>query len=529
MEENTMENTVVQTNKKKKKIITLCLSIFVAVLICGYVVTAFYFAEHFYPGTVINGLSFDNADSIAVVTNLVTQTNTYQIQVRGRDLQTFEDSEICIITAEDINLVNSIETETVEALLKTQESWLWPVYIWGTHSYSLQGEIVYDEEKLEAILGAQDAFQENKMTVPKDAYIEGYSEQQQCFTIVPEVVGSELYTVKAREFVGEAIKRAESSVSLEEGNCYLQPSTTADSDVLQQKLSGINKWLETRITYDWNGNEVVLAKEQIKDWIILENGVASLDEDAIAAFVKENAGSYDTYGKPRTVHTTLGYDLNLPGRPFGWLTDQEAEVQALAELIKTGTVGEREPEYASTAPWKGENDIGDSYVEVDLTHQHLYLYQNGEIVVESDFVSGNMSNGNATPQGVFGLTYKTTNAVLRGADYETPVNYWMPFYGNYGLHDATWRRVFGGDIYLTSGSHGCVNLPLDKAAEIYQYLSTGFPVICYYYPPGVLTAPEIPQEQEIPQGQDVPQEPEVPQEPAIPQEPEVPQEQQITE
>ena len=117
-----------------------------------------------------------------------------------------------------------------------------------------------------------------------------------------------------------------------------------------------------------------------------------------------------------------------------------------------------------------------------LSPLDLYLFQNGSIVLETDFVSGNMSKaGCMTPPGVFGLTYKTKNAVLRGADYETPVNYWMPFNGNVGMHDATWRGSFGGTIYLTSGSHGCVNLPLNMAAAIYEYVSTGFPVVCYYY------------------------------------------------
>ena len=78
------------------------------------------------------------------------------------------------------------------------------------------------------------------------------------------------------------------------------------------------------------------------------------------------------------------------------------------------------------------------------TNQHLYLFWEGEIVLESDFVSGDMTkSGRMTPPGVFGLTYKTRNAVLRGEDYETPVNYWMPFNGNIGMHDATWRSSFG--------------------------------------------------------------------------------------
>ncbi len=151
-------------------------------------------------------------------------------------------------------------------------------------------------------------------------------------------------------------------------------------------------------------------------------------------------------------------------------------------MIYQGSVLEKEPLYTSRGANKGSDDIGDSYVEIDLSNQHLYLFWEGEIVLESDFVSGDMTrSGRMTPPGVFGLTYKTRNAVLRGEDYETPVNYWMPFNGNIGMHDATWRSSFGGSIYITNGSHGCVNLPLDKAAQIYEYVSTGFPVICYYY------------------------------------------------
>ena len=105
------------------------------------------------------------------------------------------------------------------------------------------------------------------------------------------------------------------------------------------------------------------------------------------------------------------------------------------------------------------------------------------MVFETDFVSGSMSSTPdcVTPPGVFGITYKTTNAVLRGNGYETPVTYWMPFHGNYGMHDATWRTEFGGDIFMTNGSHGCLNLPLDSAATIYSYMYEGYPVICYYY------------------------------------------------
>ena len=146
-----------------------------------------------------------------------------------------------------------------------------------------------------------------------------------------------------------------------------------------------------------------------------------------------------------------------------------------------GASVEREPIYSSVAYARGRDDIGSSYVEIDLTNQHLYLVIDNNIILESDFVSGNMLYADCiTPAGVFGITYKTKNAVLRGANYRTPVNYWMPFNGNIGMHDATWRKKFGGEIYQTNGSHGCINLPLEVAEEIYVYMEERFPVICYY-------------------------------------------------
>ena len=121
-------------------------------------------------------------------------------------------------------------------------------------------------------------------------------------------------------------------------------------------------------------------------------------------------------------------------------------------------------------------------MEINLTAQHLFYYQDGELILESDFVSGNSARGYDTPAGVYGITYKQRDATLTGETYETPVSYWMPFNGNIGMHDASWRAAFGGDIYKTNGSHGCINLPVSVAAELYGYVEKGTPVICYYLP-----------------------------------------------
>lgn len=135
-----------------------------------------------------------------------------------------------------------------------------------------------------------------------------------------------------------------------------------------------------------------------------------------------------------------------------------------------------------TANSHGKNDYGDSYVEINLTAQHMFLYKDGKLVIDSDFVSGNVSKNNATPTGAYGVTYTEKNATLRGENYETPVTYWMPFAGNVGMHDAYWRSKFGGSIYKYAGSHGCINLPPEVAKVVFENVKKNYPVLVYELP-----------------------------------------------
>ena len=100
--------------------------------------------------------------------------------------------------------------------------------------------------------------------------------------------------------------------------------------------------------------------------------------------------------------------------------------------------------------------------------------------MDTPCVTGNPNNGHVTPCGAFRITYCERNAILKGANYRTPVSYWMPFNGDIGLHDATWQKSFGGQRYREGyGSHGCVNLPLSAAGTIFSYVQAGFPVLMY--------------------------------------------------
>lgn len=468
----------------KKKVVPIIIICFLLVLIAGafifYWRVAVYYQTHFFPNTSINDFDCSELEASQVTLMLDSQIQEYKLEVTGRLSEKGDVGTIGEITADDINLHYVGNADAVENLLEQQNEWMWIETLTNKHySHVLVQGVAFDEEMLEEYVKDWDAF--SNMKKPQDAYISEYSEEKG-YEIIPEIIGTQLDEESAIEWISGAIQMHETSIDLEELDCYAKPSLTADDEELNASVDKVNKWLETEITYDWNGSEVIVDKEVICDWISFDHNEPQLDEEAVAEFVAERANELDTYGKNHTFITTLGVQLTLQRKSYGWKTDTESETKELIDSIYQGNIEDREPIFISKGRWIGVNDIGNSYVEADLTNQHLYLYWQGTLVLETDFVSGDPNSpGCLSPAGIFGITYKTTNAVLRGADYETPVSYWMPFYGNFGMHDATWRTEFGGEIYLTNGSHGCLNLPLDKAEAIYGYMSEGFPVICYYY------------------------------------------------
>ena len=148
-------------------------------------------------------------------------------------------------------------------------------------------------------------------------------------------------------------------------------------------------------------------------------------------------------------------------------------------MILNGEKSKREPSYFQIAQQYGKDDIGDTYVELNLTAQHLFFYKEGKLILDTDFVSGNLAKNYGTPTGTYPVQYKDTDAILTGEDYATPVKYWMPFNRHIGFHDASWRTEFGKEIYLTNGSHGCINMPPDAAKIMFQNIQRGVAVVVY--------------------------------------------------
>lgn len=437
-----------------------------------YVLIAMYFEDHYFYNTVIGGEDYSYKTPVEAEYLIYESLADYSLEIMGRE--EMKDT----ILPDEIHM-EYIFGDSLVKIMQEQKPALWILGFIRGYEYELPPIAHYDEEALEEEIERLDFFQKENIRAPRDAYVE-YSEDDEQFVIVEARPGTELKADETAAAIRESLLALKPELDLEAEGCYKAPGMEGDNEGLQELAELANKYVSAEITYDWNGNEVLIDAGVIRKWISIGKEEVKLDEKAIGKFIARQAEEYDTYGKNRVFRTTDGREIDLNNGVFGWLTDQEAETAELVKAIKSGETIKKQPLHTEKEPASWQVVVNDSYVEIDLGNQHLYLYVDGRFVLESDFVSGNASRGWGTPAGVFGLTYKTRNAVLRGENYATPVTFWMPFNGNIGMHDATWRSAFGGDIYRTNGSHGCINLPYEKAEIIYDYVYTGFPVICYY-------------------------------------------------
>ena len=378
---------------------------------------------------------------------------------------------------------------SLEALLENQNPMDWWKREWNTAQDNgvdssggiwIETMLAYDEELFSRAVKELDCMDEASMIPPEDARISEYQPETKSYEIIPAVQGTTLVLENVEQAVSEAVLSLSSEVDLEEKQCYTKPAVDTEDERLVSLAAQMNQYVGAVVTHTFGSSQEVLDGDTIHQWIVTDGTTASIDESQAAAYVKALAKTYDTAYQTKTLKTSYGKTVKITKGNYGWRINQAAETAAILEIIRKGEQQTREPEYSQTAASHDGKDYGDTYVEINLTAQHLFFYKNGKLLVESDFVSGNESRGWATPSGAYPLTYKERNATLKGEGYATPVSYWMPFNGGIGMHDASWRGSFGGTIYKTNGSHGCINLPPAVAKTIYENISAGMPVLCYH-------------------------------------------------
>ena len=355
---------------------------------------------------------------------------------------------------------------------------------------NLECQIEEDEEQEKQALDLSNFGTEERKS-STDASIQ-YNEEKKEFILVKQVQGTEIDPDKLETTVDTNLNAAFDTALLGDTitiplnkHVYISPAVTATKD-MENKVTSLNsqlkKYRSTTVTYTFGSETVVLDADTISSWLKAEGETLTLDEDAIKTYISDLANKYNTIYVPRTFHTSTGMDVTIEGNEYGYRIDQDGEYAQLVEDLKSGTAVTRDPVYSKTGYQRnGTDDLAGSYIEVSLDAQHLWLYKDGNLVTETDIVSGKPVKGRETYRGAWPIAYKASPFNLTSAEYgyDVKVNYWMPFVYGQGLHDASWQSSFGGNRYKTNGSHGCINLPKDQAALIYETIDAGYPIIIY--------------------------------------------------
>lgn len=461
-------------NKAKARKIVLGILIgYMLIMLIGYLGIAFYYSSHFFEGVTLNGIDCSGLTVEEAKQKIIDEINEYTLKVeeRGGTTET--------IMAPQVKL-SYVDDNRVDELMEEQEKFKWPLSFSKSKSYELAVNTTFDKALVDEVMDHMGCFQEENIEKPKNAYMR---ETETGFEIVPEIEGNELDREKVKEYIIEAITDGKTKISLEELECYKRPTVFGDDKTLNDETNRLNRLTSTVITYTFGSRTEVVDYNLIKQWLVKgEDGVYNLDTAPVAEYVRQLGRKYDTFGLEHQFTKRDGTTITLKGGgDYGWCINKTATTEALIQAIQEGLVESREPVYLYTAKSREENDIGDTYVEICIEKQTMWCFKDGQLVVETPVVTGNSSKGNDTPSGcVWAIDGKKKDAILEGEGYSSPVTYWLPFNGNVGIHDAdTWRSEYGGEIYKTGGSHGCVNTPYKNAEKIFNAVEIGTPVIVY--------------------------------------------------
>lgn len=464
------------------KLFLILLLAAVLILAVGYVYYANYYSTRFAKGTFINGMAVDDMTVDDVITIISNHIEQYVVDITYRDGQSEH------IDGSDIGYHFEPENK-VQELLDAQNEWLWFLGVFGTTTHdTIDASIAFDEDRLKELVFSSEEFDKVNQEAPENAHLKIKNE---AFVIEPETAGNEIDTDLFTELVMTAVKGGETEIIADQPGIYRTAAILSDDKDLKNQCDDLNAFLDTKVTYDLIDNKKkVLDRKDTIAWVTqADDGYYYINTDDlrnhIIDYVKGLADSVDYTKTARPFNSTLRGSLEVACSTYGTIVDQALEVEALFTNLIERRTEEREPVY-SRNDGTIDPSFGGHYIEVDVSNQHVYLYKNGSLVVDTPCVTGCVAYDTQTPKGVYSLYNKEKNRTLRGEmqedgtfAYETPVKYWMPFLRGYGLHDANWRGDFGGSIYVDGGSHGCVNLPEDIAAVIYDNSEVGTPVIVF--------------------------------------------------
>lgn len=441
----------------------------VGVIVAIYLIGVAFFAGKYAFGTSVNGIPVAYKTPTEVSLDLMQRTRTRRFQFK------LQDGVVVDASFDMLGIYCPAEADVSQQTLPSP--FLWPVSLVSRTSYVLDSHMACNESKLYKGL-FELKFVQDGTEPPVDAYIT--QDANGSFVIVPDKVGTEIDVDILAEGVKKAVDDASFTVDLNKLDCYKRADIRSDNQKLVSYINAANDFRNMVILLDFGKDCVMQIPSDVLDACrVMKNSRAEVNIDAVTDYVAKLAEKYDTYGTVRKFHTSTDEIVDVKNAGFGvcdfagWEMNQAECVTLLGNALAAGK------DTTVTVPWNKTgvthdemNDFGDTYLEISLANQKMWLYVDGECVCETDVVTGLANTSKATPPGIYRTTDFYREMTMRGSYGTAFCHYFVRItLDGVGMHDASWRSKYGGDIYLTNGSHGCVNTPYDAAKFIFETLN----------------------------------------------------------
>lgn len=481
-EELPMEEIQAEQKTKRKAGAFIALGVIAAVLIvllAVYLGVGMHFKDRFLMGTTVNGTDCAGKTVDEVKNMLQSQVEDYVLVIEKSDGETEE------IKGVDIGIkYNGVDI--IEDAFAKQNAYAWILSLFKKNNIEAKIDFEYDSAKLDEAIGQLSCLKAENQAAPVSAtpvYVNGTYEIQE------EVYGTQINAEQLYSEIRSSVDAIENKINLKESNCYVLPTFTKDSNEVITAKDELNRCLKANITYSLDGITETVDKTMIVNWLSVdENMAVVINADQVRAFTNTLGTKYNTPNASGQITTPTGKVVEVPNARLGRVVGSAAECDQLMNEIREGKTITREPLISQQPTPEGQNAWNTTYVEVDLSEQHMWYIVDGVVVFETDVVTG--SPGRDTPVGVFTILEKLRNKTLRGEinprtgkpEYVTPVKYWARItWSGVGFHDATWQSAFGGQRYKQGyGSHGCINMSLSSVAQFYEMVNKGDTVIVHH-------------------------------------------------
>lgn len=446
-------------NKRKKIIVGILIS-----LLLVYILGAITFVFYTYPRTNL-GTSDIGMFSIANLEKKL-KNDIYDSPITITD-QVVDDFSL---SADDINL--NVQTESLIGEIKQQQNpLLWPYQIFQTVTLDAPTYISVDEGNLNGKLISGGFFENADRTDPVDATYT-FDKTKGEYVIKNEVVGTKL----TDQFITDLTSAIVSGEESFDATAYYQQPQIVASD-LQADVDLLNSRITRPITVTFGTDKVEVSPSAKETFVFLDdNGEIDVDNDALYNYLFSQAKKHNSAKITSTKRVVTSYDIEN--------AYYRLETDLLDDSVTSSSVSAVENQYDQSLYQKSLPTSG-TYIEVSISHQMMWLYNDGELVVQTPVITGNISLGRGTPVGNYNVWSKEEDKVLDGStvgyDYAVPVQYWMAVdYTGVGIHDLS--SLTSSNVKAKNqnnslnGSHGCINTPSDVMQKVYENTPIGTPV-----------------------------------------------------